>query len=254
MATNTLSSAPVSRQLVARSPLRKSLTAPNVLKWIVAIFWFLVTVFPIWWMFNIVFTDPGSPIAINPRLYPSSLSAGIANITTVISESQFLISDWKGTVRLLQRLANGDFDQWDTSFGSPILRLETVDLDGDGRLDLLAVVPNSAFLASLLKRAGRSFTGTSCPNGVADEAAFVAVQAADLNLDGMPDLVAATNDGRARLFLNRGGCQFEATESVGTLLDPRGIAVGDLNGDAAPDIVTIGDDGFRVLFNACRWR
>jgi multiple sugar transport system permease protein len=43
-------------------------------------------------MFNVVFTDPGSPIAINPRLYPSSLSAGIKNISTVVSESQFLRS------------------------------------------------------------------------------------------------------------------------------------------------------------------
>src|ERR1035437_8974891 len=92
MATNTLSSAPVRGQVVARSPLLKRLTASNVLKWIVAIFWFLITVFPIWWMFNIVFTDPGSPIAINPRLYPSSLSAGIANITIIVTESQFLNS------------------------------------------------------------------------------------------------------------------------------------------------------------------
>jgi multiple sugar transport system permease protein len=92
MATNTLSPVPVGGRLVARSPLRKRFAASNVLKWIVAVFWFLVTVFPIWWMFNIVFTDPGSPIAINPRLYPSSLSAGIANITTIVSESQFLSS------------------------------------------------------------------------------------------------------------------------------------------------------------------
>jgi multiple sugar transport system permease protein len=92
MATNMLSSGPVGRQMVARHLLRKHLTFSNILKWIVALFWFLVTVFPVWWMFNIVFTDPGSPIAINPRLYPSSLSAGIANITTVVSESQFLNS------------------------------------------------------------------------------------------------------------------------------------------------------------------
>ncbi|HEY3342957.1 MAG TPA: carbohydrate ABC transporter permease, partial [Anaerolineae bacterium] len=92
MATNTLTTTQVGGRLAARSPLRKRLAASNVLKWIVAIFWFLVTVFPIWWMFNIVFTDPGSPIAINPRLYPSSLSAGIANITTIVSESQFLSS------------------------------------------------------------------------------------------------------------------------------------------------------------------
>lgn len=74
------------------APWRRRLTLGNLLKWIVAIFWFAVTVFPIWWMFNVVFTNPGTPIAINPRLYPSSLSAGISNISTVLSESLFLKS------------------------------------------------------------------------------------------------------------------------------------------------------------------
>jgi multiple sugar transport system permease protein len=67
-------------------------TVGNVAKWAVALIWFVVTVFPIWWMFNIVFTDPGSPIALNPRLYPSSLTAGISNIGTVVFESLFLRS------------------------------------------------------------------------------------------------------------------------------------------------------------------
>jgi multiple sugar transport system permease protein len=76
--------------MIAR--VRRRFTVGNVLKWIVALIWFVVTIFPIWWMFNVVFTDPGSPIALNPRLYPSSLSAGMSNIGTVVSESLFLRS------------------------------------------------------------------------------------------------------------------------------------------------------------------
>jgi multiple sugar transport system permease protein len=72
--------------------MRKKLKISNVLKWLLALVWFIFTVFPIWWMFNVVFTNPGTPIAINPRLYPSSISAGINNILTVISESAFLRS------------------------------------------------------------------------------------------------------------------------------------------------------------------
>lgn len=72
--------------------VRRKLKVSNVLKWLVALIWFSFTVFPIWWMFNVVFTNPGTPIAINPRLYPSSLSAGITNIRTVVSESEFLRS------------------------------------------------------------------------------------------------------------------------------------------------------------------
>jgi multiple sugar transport system permease protein len=74
------------------SPLRRRFTVGNILKWIVALFWFVVTILPVWWMFNVVFTNPGTPIAINPRLYPSSLSAGINNIRIVVTESQFLRS------------------------------------------------------------------------------------------------------------------------------------------------------------------
>jgi len=80
------------------SPLRKRFTVGNLLKWIVALFWFVVTILPVWWMFNVVFTNPGTPIAINPRLYPSSLSAGISNIRTVVTESQFLRSYLVSTV------------------------------------------------------------------------------------------------------------------------------------------------------------
>ncbi|HEX2981787.1 MAG TPA: carbohydrate ABC transporter permease [Anaerolineaceae bacterium] len=61
-------------------------------KWILAIVIAVAAVFPIWWMFNIVFTNPGVPASINPRLYPSSLSAGIQNIQKVLVESQFLHS------------------------------------------------------------------------------------------------------------------------------------------------------------------
>ncbi len=78
------------RQTFAR--VWRRFTVGNILKWIVALLWFVITIFPIWWMFNVVFTDPGSPIAINPRLDPSSLSAGITNIGTVVSESLFLRS------------------------------------------------------------------------------------------------------------------------------------------------------------------
>jgi multiple sugar transport system permease protein len=83
---------PSARKWWNRPTLAKShrrITVGSIAKWTVAIFWFIVTVFPIWWMFNVVFTNPGTPIAINPRLYPSSLSAGISNITTVVTESQF---------------------------------------------------------------------------------------------------------------------------------------------------------------------
>lgn len=72
--------------------MRRSLHPGNILKWTVAIIWFAITVYPVWWMFNVVFTEAGTPVSINPRLYPTSLSAGIEHISEVIFGSEFLRS------------------------------------------------------------------------------------------------------------------------------------------------------------------
>jgi multiple sugar transport system permease protein len=62
----------------------------TVLKWILAVGIAIVAVFPIWWMFNVVFSEPGVPISINPRLYPTSLSAGLNNILIIFTETDYL--------------------------------------------------------------------------------------------------------------------------------------------------------------------
>jgi multiple sugar transport system permease protein len=61
----------------------------TILKWIIAIVIFIIAIFPIWWMFCIVFSDPGVPVSVNPRLYPSSLSAGIQNIVDVLRVNDY---------------------------------------------------------------------------------------------------------------------------------------------------------------------
>jgi len=59
-------------------------------KWVAALCIAAIMVFPIWWMFNVVFADPGTPVSLNPRLYPTSMSAGIENIKRVLSETGYL--------------------------------------------------------------------------------------------------------------------------------------------------------------------
>lgn len=60
------------------------------LKWVVAICVAIVAVFPIWWMVNVVFADPGVPVSINPRLYPTSLDSGLSKIQTILTETAYL--------------------------------------------------------------------------------------------------------------------------------------------------------------------
>jgi multiple sugar transport system permease protein len=62
----------------------------TVLKWVIAILVAVIALFPIWWMLNVVFAVPGEPVSINPRLFPTSIGAGLEKINTVLTETQYL--------------------------------------------------------------------------------------------------------------------------------------------------------------------
>lgn len=124
---------------------------------------------------------------------------------------------------------------------------ELVDLDGDGREDL--VVVNGMWQAA--------------PGGKSDEVKFWNEMAAegiafhdgywggiDFGRDGMASRTAK------HLYRNRGGGRFEEDawlEGFDTRADTRGLAFGDLDGDGAPELVL---STFRgpVLVYANRWK
>lgn len=79
--------------IVVKSPPlinTSDITIWKALKWLLAICIAIVAVFPIWWMFNVVFAESGIPVAINPRLYPTSLSAGFSKILMIFQETGYL--------------------------------------------------------------------------------------------------------------------------------------------------------------------
>ncbi len=65
-------------------------TVWTALKWLLAIAIALIAVFPIWWMINVVFAQAGEPVSLNPRLWPTSLGAGIDKIQTIFAETGYL--------------------------------------------------------------------------------------------------------------------------------------------------------------------
>ncbi|WP_082434167.1 carbohydrate ABC transporter permease [Devosia sp. A16] len=65
-------------------------TVWTALKWLLAVAIALVAVFPIWWMFNVVFAQAGEAVSLNPRLWPTSFSAGIDKITTIFAQTGYL--------------------------------------------------------------------------------------------------------------------------------------------------------------------
>jgi len=69
---------------------RRNVTVWTVLKWAVAIMVAVIAVFPVWWMVNVVFSLPGEPVSINPRLWPTSMSAGIDKIRMIFAETAYM--------------------------------------------------------------------------------------------------------------------------------------------------------------------
>jgi hypothetical protein len=111
----------------------------------------------------------------------------------------------------------------------------SADLDGDGKLDLVATAPVPTANVSVILGTGGgafaqpvSYTATGTPRSVA---------VADLNADGKPDVVTGNDDGTVSVMLNSGGAVLAspvnyAARSAGT----EQVTIGDLNGDGKPDL------------------
>ncbi len=75
---------------------------------------------------------------------------------------------------------------------------------------------------------------------------------ADLNADGIPDLVTTNaNANDVSVLLGSGDGTFQAQQTFPTGSAPRSVAVDDLNADGAPDLVTAnnGSDDVSVLLH-----
>jgi multiple sugar transport system permease protein len=77
----------------------------SVLRWLVALIWLFVTLFPIYWLLNVVFSPPGSAVAIEPRLLPTSIGAGMGKFQEITADASFgqayLVSFLYATLQIL---------------------------------------------------------------------------------------------------------------------------------------------------------
>jgi hypothetical protein len=120
-----------------------------------------------------------------------------------------------------------------------------VDLDGDGRCDLVA--PNTAARGvTILLGDGRGgFRGAENPSVPAGPAPF-AVAVGDLNRDGKPDLAVANYSGHITdpsgdgltFLLNEGHGRFRLGGKIATGHGSGDVATGDVDGDGFSDAVT----------------
>src|SRR5262249_29455325 len=143
--------------------------------------------------------------------------------------------------------------------GTDPYSVATVDVNGDGKLDLLVANAGSNTVSVLINQTlpgatTPSFAGPySYPVGTTP----VAVAAVEVNGDGRPDLLGANQGSNTvAVLLNQTAAgasipSFAAATSfsVGTL--PRSVAAADVNGDGLPDLLVAnqGSNTVSVLLN-----
>ena len=124
------------------------------------------------------------------------------------------------------------------------------DLNGDGLPDLIFVNSGAAMVSV---RLNTTAPGATTPSYSARQnfsiggATPAAVRVADLNGDGLPDLVVATGSGVAVLLNTTtpgaATASFAAAQTFSTGDDDLAVALADVNGDGRPDLITIRSTG-----------
>jgi hypothetical protein len=130
-------------------------------------------------------------------------------------------------------------------------RFDVADLDGDTRLDVVAtptLAPSNRFGWFLGNRAG-GFSTVNVMDGPGGSAVGVAI--ADLDLDGLADVVIAGDGGDLGTYRGLEGPGFAEAYSAVTGLAHTSISTGDLDGDGQPDIaIASGDDDTVTLWRS----
>jgi len=122
--------------------------------------------------------------------------------------------------------------------GSRPYSVVAADVNGDGALDLVTANGDSHNISVLLGwRDGTFEAQTLFP--VASSAYPYSIAVADVNGDGMPDLVTPNaNKYNVSVLLGQGDGTFAAAAAFGVGMSPRSVAVADVNGDGAADLIT----------------
>jgi hypothetical protein len=128
------------------------------------------------------------------------------------------------------------------------IALDSGDVNGDGRLDLVTANTGDDSISVLLGQGGDNFAP---PTTIAQPHQPTALALRDLDADGKLDVAVANTAPNVDVRLGTGDGGFGAIDSFAAPAPApfrsNGVATGDLNGDGAGDLVTTGQNSVAVL-------
>ena len=119
-------------------------------------------------------------------------------------------------------------------FGTPCVDVALADLDGNGRLDVIATVPSLHSVVVFLTQTAGGFSGPAFfPAGSTPGA----ISAADMDLDGHADVIVTNpTTGRVNVLLGTGTGTFGAPEDFRVGRRPVDVVASDFDDDGDPDL------------------
>jgi len=204
------------------------------------------------------FTPTPTPPTVGNQ--PSYMTAGDFNGDGLIDLAVSNMGD--GTVTILMGNGDGTFTSTTTppTTGAEPQGIIAADFNGDGALDLAVVNQNDGTVSILLNQNCPSVTPLNCTFATSKPPTRVgnspmAIATADLNGDGILDLVIANSaDNTISVLLGNGSGGFTAVvpqnpQNFATPPRPMSLALADVNGDGRVDVVTFGG-GYSVMLQS----
>jgi phosphodiesterase/alkaline phosphatase D-like protein len=144
--------------------------------------------------------------------------------------------------------------------GSTPVGLSGVDVDGDGKRDLVTVNSNNGTISILRNTAtAGTIDGSTFATPVTFTAATspIEVTSSDFDGDGRPDLAVSNFNGNVSLFKNTATSGSINASSLASKIDiitsagPKGISSTDLDGDGRPDLAVVNqtDSNLSIFYN-----
>lgn len=177
------------------------------------------------------------------------------NLDLIVAEAD------SGTIGVLLGKGNGTFQPEALYYApAPVVSLAAADFNGDGNIDVAAGLYGDAITGPLAFFAGdgQGHLGpvlTRPPEDFIGSFYSFSLQTADLNGDGLPDLITADVGGviyGAHVYISMGDGTFKHSAQVFVntpFVNALNAAAADMDGDGCPDVVVSTDAGLVYLFH-----